>query len=225
MRFGRRLGDLEAEELEQQVVIAVPLAAVVEWGDEHIRAFEFDQSRGRALCAGQRVGQRAVHLIDDRRHQHEVALGGPERLQDLLGEVLADETVLPSEARDERGPVLRPADGQVGEVQAGRPALGPFRERDDRTVIEPEGQRPIQEGVAFLGGETEIARPDLDERTTRTAARQREWHCGPRRDRDLQVGWRELDEAQHGLMARLALDGVVVVEDQDHLLVGPHSGR
>ena len=82
--------ELRLEELAEQVVVAVPLAAIVERDDERVRARERLERIGRVDRAEHRVAERWGHPIEDRRAEQERLEIVRLPPQDLLEEVVRD---------------------------------------------------------------------------------------------------------------------------------------
>ena len=94
-----------AEVVGEQVVVAEPFALGVERPQEQVAALELLQHRLTVGPAGERAGEVAAESVADRRGQQEVQDLGGQRVQHVLGEVLADGVVAPGEAADQRGRV------------------------------------------------------------------------------------------------------------------------
>jgi hypothetical protein len=115
---------VRAEDVREEVVIAVPLASVVEGDDEDVAALEGFQHRFAAGLAGDGIAKGAVHPLEDGGLQQE----GPDRgglaLQDLFDQVVDDVAVITGKIADEAGNVVPPLHRQGRQLQGGYPALG-----------------------------------------------------------------------------------------------------
>jgi hypothetical protein len=58
------------------MVVAVPLAARVQRGEEHVRALDRVELLAAVLAAGHRVAERGAQPLEDRGPQQEVAYRG-----------------------------------------------------------------------------------------------------------------------------------------------------
>ena len=150
--------ELVAQQLAEQVVVAIPLASPVERHDEAVRALE----RLERVCRPRRlehgVAEAAAHAIQHRGVLEEPRLGRRQPGQELEAEVLGHEPVVAGEARGARRARRPGLHRQRREVQAGGPALRP------------------------LGQLGELARVELDARGLAAAARPRARPAGgPRR--------------------------------------------
>ena len=102
-RRGRRIGaeQLVSQQLPEQVVVAVPLASVVERDQERVRPLDVSQHRRRARSVDHLVAQRGAEPVQDRRCQHEGAglcgLAG----KNLSGQIVDDVAVISGEGVDE----------------------------------------------------------------------------------------------------------------------------
>ena len=54
------------QQIPEQVVVAIPLPAAVEWHDEQVSALESLQDRARSLRVERRVAERTAHAVEDR---------------------------------------------------------------------------------------------------------------------------------------------------------------
>ena len=114
-----------AQDVGEEVVVAVPVPPVVQRDHEQVVPLEGLEHAAAIGLTGEGVAQGAVHPVEDGRPQQEVLDVGRQALQDLLDEVVDDVPVVPGEAGDEAGHVLAPGHRQGGELQRGDPPLGP----------------------------------------------------------------------------------------------------
>ena len=119
-------GQLQAQQLGEQVVVAVPVAVVVEGDQEQVGLLQLGQQLGRPLGLQHRVAQRPRQPLQDRGADHEAAQRLGLAGQDLGAQVVDDVAVAGLEAGDERARVGLAPQRQPGQVQPGRPALGPL---------------------------------------------------------------------------------------------------
>ena len=111
------------------MVIPVPIAPVVEWDDEQVRACELLQLSRRTDAVDNRVAEWAVHPLQDRCAQEKLARVRVEVPEDLVPQVVEDVPVIPRESQDELVPIGAVAQRQSGEIDAGRPAFGTLMQR------------------------------------------------------------------------------------------------
>jgi hypothetical protein len=120
------LGQLEAEELPEEVMVSVPLPVVVEGDQEQVGLLQLGQQLAGVLGLQHGVAQRRRQALQDRGPDHE----GAQRLglagQHLAAEVVDDVAVAGPEGGDERLQVRAAPQRQAGQDQPGRPALGPL---------------------------------------------------------------------------------------------------
>ena len=130
--------ELDREELSEEVVIAIPLAPLVERGDEDIGALELGEPRRRAGLAGDRVREPAADRVDDRGRQHEPESVRVEGHEHLLGQVVDDVPVRCTEGLDEPAPVRdwRASTGTRGRARPASPRFvrGGSRRRRGRAA-------------------------------------------------------------------------------------------
>ena len=82
--------ELRLEEFAEQVVVAVPLTAIVERDDERVRARERLERIGRVVRPEHRVAEGRRHPIEDRRAEQERLEIVRLPPQDFLEEVVRD---------------------------------------------------------------------------------------------------------------------------------------
>ena len=118
--------ELVPQQLAEQVVVAIPLAAPVERHHEAVRTLE----RLERVCRPRRlehgVAEAAAHAIQHRGVLEELRLGRRQPGQELEAEVVGHEPVVAGEARGARRARRPGLHRQRREVQAGRPALRPL---------------------------------------------------------------------------------------------------
>ena len=116
-----------AKQVGEQVVIAPPVARLIQRDHEQARPFGPLEQRLAALAAGDGVAQRAAEPVQHRGLQQERAQLLVLPLEYLFGQVVQDVPVAPGERGHEAGGIVMSAQGQRGQRQSGRPALGPGR--------------------------------------------------------------------------------------------------
>ena len=116
--------ELGAQQVREQVVIAVPLAMIVQRRQEQVAALELDQQLGGAAAADGGVADRSGHPLEDRRLDEEVAHGWRQRIERDLLEVVADVARGTAEAGHCTFAVGGVPQGEVREVEPGGPPLG-----------------------------------------------------------------------------------------------------
>ena len=163
LALGAAASQLDPEQLGKQAVVAVPLASLVERRDEDIGPLDLRESGGGIRPIDQRVGKGPTDGVHDGRREHEVEGLRVERIEDLLHEVVEDVAVRGPERLDECAAVRSRAHRQIGEIKPRRPALGPLMEHLDRVRVEVQRQAIDEELGGLLGGEREIAGPDLEQ--------------------------------------------------------------
>ena len=131
-QLGRGLApELELQKLAEQMVIAVPLPVRVERDQEHVRARELFEHRGRVLAAEDRVAQIGREPSQHRGAQQKVPGLGCERRQHLIGQVVRD---VPSAAGERPHPtigILEVTKPQRRQIQPGGPSLRTLDEQLD----------------------------------------------------------------------------------------------
>ena len=90
---GLALRELGAEQVGEELVIAVPLAAIVERNQEEVRALEFRQARSPSPAARLPRRRGSRERVEDRGLEEEVPLARVQRAENDLGQVVDDVAV------------------------------------------------------------------------------------------------------------------------------------
>ena len=93
------------EHVREQLVVAIPLPAVVERDQEEVGSLELHQDLGGALPSGGRVAERPTHRVEDRRLEQELVSLLGQRVENDLGQVVDDVPAGAAEACDEAGAI------------------------------------------------------------------------------------------------------------------------
>ena len=116
------------QQIPEQVVVAIPLPATVEWHDEQVSALESLQERARSLRVERRVAQRTAHAVEDRGAGQERHVRARNPTEELGAQVVAHEPVISAERHADVTGARSRLRGQRGKVQADRPTLRPADE-------------------------------------------------------------------------------------------------
>ena len=218
-RRGARLLGLQAraQQLGEQVVVAVPLTAAVERDDEQVAAVEVREPRGRAVAAHHGVAQGAGHPPQDRGLQQEAALLRLDPVEHLGRQVVADLLAVARQGADQLLARVG-AQREARELQAGGPPLGALLDLGHALGRELEAQGG-EVGPRLGLAEAQLAAAQLDELVARPQAREhRPRWVGARRHGEVQGGGQALDERHERAVDRLVGDGVQVVEHEHDAL-------
>ena len=126
--------ELRTEEVAEQVVIAIPLALIVERDDEGIRTRELLKRTSCVLCVEHCIAQGRCHLIEDRRPKQETLEMVGLALEHLLQEVVGDLLLIAAQTGSPRGAVGTATQRQRGQGNRGGPSLGPLPEGRGRRL-------------------------------------------------------------------------------------------
>ena len=214
---GLALRELGAEQIGEELVVAVPLAAVVERNEEEVRALELRQARRRATPPGHRVAERSRERVEDRGLEQEVPLARVQRAENDLGQVVDDVAVRAVEGGYEPVRIGALTQGERREVDPGGPALGAPVQDLEALGAEPECQLLVQEDRLLVLRETEVERAQLEQARVGAELRDRDRRIGAARDDELDVPRLRLHEVGERGVAGRVVDRVVVVEDEDEL--------
>ena len=103
LALARRIGQpqLVAEQLGEEVVVAVPLASGVERHEKEVRGLDGPQHRGGAFAASHGIAEPGVEAVEHRRSQQKVSEIVVLPSQHLGGQVVHHQAVVPGEVTDE----------------------------------------------------------------------------------------------------------------------------
>ncbi len=99
---GVLVGEAGPEDIAEQVVVPVPAATVIERDQEQVRPFKGVENHLRVASPGHRSTQVRREPAQDRGLQQEDSDVVGLTIEDLIREVVDDESVVTGEARDER---------------------------------------------------------------------------------------------------------------------------
>ena len=166
------------EHVGEELVIAIPLAAVVERDQEQVCAIERLKHRLAARLTGHGIAQRACQPVQDRRVQQEAPDLLGLTVQDLLDEIVDDVAVVPGESRDEAGDVVSALDRERRQLERRDPAFRAPLERGDIPRSQVQTHHLVEVGECLGGREPEIGRPDLGQFAPCAQAGQRQGWIG-----------------------------------------------
>ena len=213
---GRQTG---TQRVGEQVVIAVPPPLVVQRDDEQIPALKRLQHPLTVAATGQGIAESARHLIEHRGTEQELADLVRLTPQNLLNEIVKDETMASREGRDEPSDISRPLGRggmgpgrQRGQLQPRRPPLGARLERCHQRWLQLQTHHLVEKRLRFLGGEPEVRGPHLHELATRTQTGQRQRRISPSGHRQRDLRRQVVQQEGHRFMDRGRVDDVVVIQ-------------
>ena len=125
-------------------------------------------------------------------------------------------TVGAAERRDELLAIIGGPHRQVGEIQPGRPPVGPLVEHGHAPGRQAEPEGRVHQRGRLLGRELQVGRPELRQLLGRPKPGDRQRRIRARRDGELDARRGALDQAHDRLVAFVGVDEVVVVEDEHH---------
>ena len=113
----------------EELVVAIPPAAVIERDQEQVPPIQRLQHGLAATLPGDGIAQRTAQPTQDRGLQQEGLDTFGLTLQHLLAQVVDDVTIIAREAGDEAGDVVSPLHRQRRQLERGDPALGTSLQR------------------------------------------------------------------------------------------------
>ncbi len=207
-------GELRSEEIAEQVVVAEPLAAIVERDDERIRAREgLERIRG-VVRAKHRVAQGWGHPVEDRRTKQEhlevVRLAANHLFHEVVGDLLLSAGQFDSPHRG----VLAVSQRQRCQRDRGGPSLRLLAQSLGRLL----GQLQATEcgnGSRLLGVQCKERCPDLDQIATCSEAAERHSRIATPDQHQLRSGWHLFGEELDDRAAARSRDKVNVVQHEN----------
>ena len=193
--------ELRSEEITEQVVVAEPLAAIVERDDERIRAREGLERIGGVVRAEHRIAQGWGHPVEDRRTEQEhleiVRLAAKHLFQEVVGDLLLSAGQFGSPRRG----VVAVSQRQRCQRDRGSPPLRPLAQSLGRLL----GQLQTTEGgngSRLLGVQCKERGPDLDQIATCTEAAEPHSRIATPDQHQLRAGWHLFGEELDNRAAR-----------------------
>src|SRR5687767_4777372 len=111
------------QQLPEQMVIAVPLAAAVERDDQEIVFLQMLERPAGSGATDYRVAEPAAHAVEDGCAGEERCLCAGRPVEELGSEVVADEPVVTGDRESGVGACAAGPHRQRGEVEPGGPPL------------------------------------------------------------------------------------------------------
>jgi hypothetical protein len=109
----------------------------------------------------------------------------------------------------------RPRSDSPGQVEARRPALGPFGQALHVVGRQPQSHRPVQQGRGLLAGELQVGDPELGHVPTDPHPGHGQRRVGTAGQRHMDARREVVQEIADALVAGGVGDQVVVVQDQE----------
>ena len=154
--------ELRPEEIAEQVVVAVPPAAIVERDDERIRTRQGLERIGRVVRAEHRIAQGWRHPVEDRRAEQErleIARLAP---QHLFQEVVGDLLLSAGQTGSPRGGIVAVSQRERCQRDRGSPPLRPLAQSLGRLLRQLQTTEGGN-GSRLLRVQREERGPDLDQ--------------------------------------------------------------
>jgi hypothetical protein len=214
--FGLLVEETRAQHVGEEVVVPVPVPAIVERYDEEVRPVELLEHRLAARRAGDGIAQGTGEPVEDTGVQEEVANVVGLAVEHLLHEVVDDEPIVAGEARDEPTDVVAALHRQRRELQRRDPSLGTGFERVDVGRAQRQTHRLVEVARGFVRGEAQVGGANLAELAAGAQARQGQRRVGAAREHEVHVRCAVFEQERDRLVDLGRLDHVVVVEHEHH---------
>ena len=225
----RKLGRLAApqpaaQEVGEQMVIAIPVAVVVKRHREDIPLLQALQDRHAVICVfgwgRQRVGQHCIaqigaHPVEDRGVEQEAL----DRLRltpdDLRHQVIHDIAIAAGEGGDEALGVGAALQRESGHLESGHPAFRASLQQRQVLGRKPQAHDLSQKSVGLVDAELQVSGADFRDQPAAAEARERERRVGAGCDHEARIGGQMVNDIFEGLMDGAVINDVIVVE-HDH---------
>ena len=205
--------ELAPQELREQVVVAEPLALVVERDDEEVLGLDPAEQRAGVVPTGDVGAQVGPQALEHRRRQEELAHVVGLAQQDLVEQEVGHVPVAAGEPLDEPFGVVAAPQRQSRELQARRPSLGPLGQALDLVRRQVDLGEPLEELLGLAPAEAQVALPQLDELARQPEPVEPQRRVGPAADDEAQVGvGHGADEPVQQVGRAAPVDHVQVVE-------------
>ena len=213
---GLNPGELAAQHLGEQVVVAVPRPVLVGWDKEQVLSLQPLDELGGVGAPGDRVTQRRGEPVKDGGLQQEPLDFGRLMIEYLFGQEVRDEPVVAGELIDEAMRQWMAPQRQCGQVHAGRPALCPREQGAHVRAAERDSRHHGHELPHLRAAEAELGHPDIGDLARGAQARQLERWRHPRHEDHLHRR-RQLTEQAFNLRVTPAVaHQVIVIQNQDN---------
>ena len=199
-------GQAGAQGVGEQVVVAVPDPLVVQRHQEQVGPLQLLQDRlavaGGGRCGVRPVGvggqqgvaQRGAQPVEHAGGEQEASGRGRLAVQDLGRQVVGDQPVPAGEGGHERRRVGPVAQGQPGQLQPGRPALGALDQRRHLRLGQSQPHARAQEGGRLLDAEAQVGGAHLGELVAGAEAGQRQGRVLAAGDHQMQGRWQVVEQ-------------------------------
>ena len=202
-----------AQQLTEQVVVAIPIAPPVQAYDEAVRALERVERVCRPSRLEHRIAERTRHTLEHRRVLEEGRFRGREAREKLDAEVVGHELVVAVEALISPRACRPRLHRQRCEVQTRGPPFRPLGQVGQLARIERDSCSSQQQRGLLLV-KPEVRDADLLHMPVRPPAGKRQCRLLPASNRDLRAGRNVLDEFRDHVKTRPIVDEVQIVEHE-----------
>ena len=207
------------EHVGEEMVVAEPVALVVQRHDEQVVSFQGLQHAPAIVPAGERIAQRGAEPVEDRGLQQEGTDAVGLTVQDFVDQVVDDVPVVAGEGPYETRQLLPPLDRERGQLEAHDPALGARLQDRDVGCRKAQPHRLVEEGSRFLLGESQVRGPQLRQLAASPEAGQGQGRIRPGGDHQVHPRREMLEQKGDGAVDRFGVDDVVIVEDERDVLI------
>jgi hypothetical protein len=200
----------------------VPVDAGLHREREHLTAFEILEQAIGSLQAEEGVAECSGEPPEDARSDQEFPRALREFVEDVVGEVLTDQTGAATQGRQRLPPGGRwlPPGGEEEELQSGGPTLGAARQFGQILRRKRLGVEIPEEPLHFPHPEAQILGTEFEEIARHPQPREVEARSGAGGEDHAQPRRCVLNEPSEQVLGRCALQIVKIVDDED----GPGVG-
>ena len=215
--FGLLLLEAGPQQVGEQVVVAPPAADLVQGDQEQVAPLQLLQQPLAVGPAGDGVAQRSREPLQHRGLEQEPHRRLGLAVQDLLGQVVEHVAVAAGEAGHEAAGVVAVVQRQGGQLEPGRPALGPGHQGAHAGLGQVGVGDLPQQGGRLLGPEPQGGGAQLGQLPAGPERGQGQRRVGPAGQDQPQLVGQPVQQQPQAVVDRRGLDPVVVVQDQGEL--------
>ncbi len=184
------------------MVIAIPLALVIEGNHEQILSLQRFHRLFAVILARHSIAQWAAQSVENRGLQQEIADPFTLALQHFLDEIVQHKTVATGESLHKTAGVCLPLHGKGGHLQTGNPAFGSGIEGGDLFAGESESPHLVEQCCGFGKREAQVGSAQLKQLAAHAIPGQRERWIFPRREDQVHLRGQVLQQKAEDIVNR-----------------------
>ncbi len=203
-----------AQKVGKQVMVAVPVAVIVQRHQEKIGPFQALQHPlgDRGLRDG--LAQRRVEAVENRCMEQELLHGWRLLPQDFFGQIIEQVTMAALELLNERRCIGATLQREGGDLQSRDPTFGAGFQCGSLVCGNAKPHDIVQKRGRLFCREAQIGSGQLSQLSAHTQPGQRQWGIGAAGHNQMQRCRQMIQEESERLVDRLLVNQVVIVENK-----------